>query len=166
MSKKVSVKDIISFSSKASVVEKEIKFISIDGEECEGHVYIKKLGYQAIMDLQKAITWDIDEKNLENSKVKAVDIIYLQAMRILHTVCSDISGTPLFNDVDQIYDLVPTLGFALYGASDEVNNFSGKSINGTSSKTSSGQSLSSTASEAAPLKKRRAGSHTQKRVSG
>lgn len=166
MKKVMSLADLKGQSTIGSIVEKEIEFVSVNGENCEAKVFVRKLGYQAIMDIQKAITWEFNEQDIEKSKVKQIDVMLIQATRVLHTICSDRKGTPLFKTVDQVYDLVPTLGFALYAASDEVNNFLGKSAKENSEKKSSGVNLSSMESVEEPLKKQKRTSRTKKPASG
>lgn len=142
--KKVSIFDLKKQTAKAKVVSKQINFISIDGEDCTATVFVKKLSYSALMDINKAYEFEVVKGE---AKYKGVDIALLQAGQVLHTICADKTGKRLFNDVSEIYDLIPEMGFALHAAADEVNNFSGKSQTKTSTEKSSGVNLSSAESE-------------------
>lgn len=164
MNKVLNIKDLKKQTVKLSVIKKKIEFLDIEENICESYVFVKKLGYNAVMDINKAFTWDFSNK--DNIKVKDVNVSDLQCGRILHTICADETGTPLFSGMGEIYDLSPSLGFALHGASDEVNNFSGKSQTKSLGKTNSGVSLSSMESAEEPLKKHKVKSRTGKRPSG
>lgn len=161
--KTLSILDIKKQTSKSFVVEKEISFTSIDGEECTAKVFVKKLSYSALMDVNKAYEFEIVKGE---AKYKGLDIARLQAGQILHSICMDKTGKKLFNNIDEIYELIPEMGFALHAASDEVNNFSGKSQTKSSESTSSGVNSSSTESVEEQSKSASETSATEKQQSG
>lgn len=161
--KKVSIFDLKKQTAKSKVVSKEITFTSVDGEDCIATVFIKKLSYSSLMDINKAYQFDVVEGE---AKYKGVDIALLQAGQILHTICADKTGKRLFTDVSEIYDLIPEMGFALHAAADEVNNFSGKSQTKSSAEKNSGVNSSSVESVAEPLPSASETSATMKLQSG
>ncbi|RLZ06569.1 hypothetical protein EAH57_15625 [Acinetobacter sp. 2JN-4] len=121
--------------------------------ELEGQVFIKKLSFNDTSETAKAIKWNIDYENIENSTVKSVDHLRLQAAQLLGTVCEDLDGNLFFDSVDEVLCSDPNFINALYAVSSEVNNFSGKSRTKSSQKMNSGASLSLMESVETPLEK-------------
>ncbi|MCH7337131.1 phage tail assembly chaperone family protein, TAC [Acinetobacter sp. NIPH 2699] len=121
--------------------------------DLEGQVFIKKLSFNDTSETSKAIEWDIDYDNIENSKVKAVDHRQLQAAQLLGSICEDLDGKLFFSSVDDVLCSDPNFINALYAVSSEVNNFSGKSRTKSSQKMNSGASSLSMESVETPLEK-------------
>ncbi|CAM0689660.1 phage tail assembly chaperone family protein, TAC [Acinetobacter baumannii] len=96
-------------------------------EELEADVFVKKLNFKESREVSKAIEWDVNYQDLEASKVKTIDSTQMQAAQLLGSICSDQKGTPFFANVNDIYKAEPSLVNALFAASDEINNFLGKS---------------------------------------
>ncbi|WP_302565805.1 phage tail assembly chaperone family protein, TAC, partial [Acinetobacter baumannii] len=95
--------------------------------ELEADVFVKKMNFKESREASKAIEWDLNYENLEDSKVKKIDSTHMQAAQLLGSICSDQKGTPFFSSVNDIYKAEPSLINAMYAAADEVNNFLGKS---------------------------------------
>ncbi len=121
--------------------------------DLEGQVYIKKLSFGDMSETSKAVEWDIDVENIENSTIKSIDHRRLQAAQLLGSICEDEKGNLFFNSVDDVLCSDPKFVNALFVVSDEVNNFSGKLLKKSSQKTSSGASSSSMESVETPLVK-------------
>ncbi|MBL8283283.1 MAG: phage tail assembly chaperone family protein, TAC [Acinetobacter junii] len=124
-----------------------------DQTEVEGQVFVKKLSFRNQEEIIKSFEWDIDAKEAENSKIKGVNGIRLQAARILGSICDDAKGTPFFASIDDVLDCDISFCGALYAAADEVNNFMGKSRTKTSIETSSSANSHSTESAETQSKK-------------
>ncbi|AVI38159.1 hypothetical protein CSB68_1814 [Acinetobacter baumannii] len=95
--------------------------------ELEADIFVKKMNFKESREASKAIEWDLNYENLEDSKVKKIDSTHMQAAQLLGSICSDQKGTPFFSSVNDIYKAEPSLINAMYAAADEVNNFLGKS---------------------------------------
>lgn len=95
--------------------------------ELEADIFVKKMNFKESREASKAIEWDLNYENLEDSKVKKIDSTHMQAAQLLGSICSDQKGTPFFSTVNDIYKAEPSLINAMYAAADEVNNFLGKS---------------------------------------
>ncbi|MBF8382891.1 phage tail assembly chaperone family protein, TAC, partial [Acinetobacter baumannii] len=93
----------------------------------EADIFVKKMNFKESREASKAIEWDLNYENLEDSKVKKIDSTHMQAAQLLGSICSDQKGTPFFSSVNDIYKAEPSLINAMYAAADEVNNFLGKS---------------------------------------
>lgn len=161
--KTLSILDIKNQTSKTTIIKKDIEFTSVDGEECKASVFVKKLSYSESMEINKAYEFEIVDGE---PKYKGLDIARLQAGQIMHTICANKEGKKLFNKLEEIYDLIPEMGFALHAASDSVNNFSGKLRTKNSPKTNSGVNSSSEGSEEKQLKNASEISLTEKHQSG
>ena len=57
------------------------------------------------MDVNKAYEFEIVKGE---AKYKGLDIARLQAGQILHSICMDKTGKKLFNNIDEIYELIAT----------------------------------------------------------
>ena len=123
--------------------------------ELEGQVFIKKLAFNDLHEISKAYEWDIDNENVENSKLKSINIKAMQAGHLLGSVCEDEKGTPFFESVSDVLNSEIPFIEALYSVADEVNNFMGKSLKKSLKSTNSGVNLSSTELVEKPLKKPR-----------
>ncbi|HCW4563991.1 phage tail assembly chaperone family protein, TAC [Acinetobacter baumannii] len=95
--------------------------------ELEADIFVKKMNFKESREASKAIEWELNYENLEDSKVKKIDSTHMQAAQLLGSICSDQKGTPFFSSVNDIYKAEPSLINAMYAAADEVNNFLGKS---------------------------------------
>ncbi|HCW3772337.1 TPA: phage tail assembly chaperone family protein, TAC [Acinetobacter baumannii] len=95
--------------------------------ELEADIFVKKMNFKESREVSKAVEWDVNYENLEDSKVKKIDSTHMQSAQLLGSICSDQKGTPFFSSVNDIYKAEPSLINALYAAADEVNNFLGKS---------------------------------------
>lgn len=95
--------------------------------ELEADIFVKKMNFKESREVSKAVEWDVNYENLEDSKVKKIDSTHMQSAQLLGSICSDQKGTPFFSSVNDIYKAEPSLINAMYAAADEVNNFLGKS---------------------------------------
>lgn len=118
--------------------------------ELEADIFVKKMSFKESREVSKAVEWDVNYKNPEDSKVKRIDSTLMQSAQLLGSICSDQKGTPFFSSVNDIYKAEPSLVNALYVAADEVNNFMGKSRKKTLQTESSLPNSSSTESVEAP----------------
>lgn len=109
--------------------------------ELEADIFVKKMNFKESREASKAIEWDLNYENLEDSKVKKIDSTHMQAAQLLGSICSDQKGTPFFSSVNDIYKAEPSLINAMYAAADEVNNFMGKSRKKNLTNTNSGANL-------------------------
>lgn len=121
--------------------------------EVEGQAFIRRISFRDQEEIIKSYQWDVDKADPENTKLKGVNGIRLQAARILGSVCADATGTPFFKTIDDVLDCDIMFCNALYVAADEVNNFMGKLVKKNSNETNSSVNSSSTESAAEPLKK-------------
>ena len=51
------------------------------------------MNFKESREASKAIEWDLNYENLEDSKVK-IDSTHMQAAQLLGSICSDQKGTP------------------------------------------------------------------------
>jgi len=152
--KKLSVANLKKVSLfQGAPVEKTVHF-SLNGEDYEAQVFVRKLSFKDQEQILKAYKWKFDPTDLENSKLESIDGIRLQAARILGSICEDAKGSPFFKSIDEVLDCDVSVCNAFYAVSDEVNNFMGKLMKKNSSETNSGVNLSVAASVEAPLQKR------------
>lgn len=121
--------------------------------EVEGQIFVRKISFRDQEEIVKSYQWDVDKADPENTKLKGVNGIRLQAARILGSICADATGKPFFETIDDVLDCDIMFCNALYVAADEVNNFMGKLVKKNSNETNSSVNSSSTESAAEPLKK-------------
>lgn len=62
--------------------------------ELEADIFVKKMNFKESREASKAIEWDLNYENLEDSKVKKIDSTHMQAAQLLGSICSDQKGTP------------------------------------------------------------------------
>lgn len=55
---------------------------------------LSKMNFKESREASKAIEWDLNYENLEDSKVKKIDSTHMQAAQLLGSICSDQKGTP------------------------------------------------------------------------
>ncbi len=122
--------------------------------ELEGQVFIKRLTFEAQQEVSKAFEWDV-VKDPENPELKGIDGKQLVASRLVGSICEDEKGTPFFESIQEVYTSDPSFINAIYEAANKVNNFTGKSLKKSSTKTSSGANLSSTESVEEQSKKQK-----------
>lgn len=152
--KKLSVANLKKVSlSQGAPVEKTVHF-SLNGEDYEAQVFVRKLSFKDQEQILKAYKWKFDPKDLENSKLESIDGIRLQAARILGSICEDAKGSPFFKSIDEVLDCDVSVCNAFYAVSDEVNNFMGKLMKKSSSGMNSGANSSVAESAEAPSQKR------------
>lgn len=152
--KKLTVANLKKVSlSQSAPVEKTVHF-SLEGEDYEAQVFVRKLSFKDQEQILKAYKWKFDTKDIENSKVESVDGIRLQAARILGSICEDAKGTPFFKSIEEVLDCDVSVCNAFYSASDDVNNFMGKLMKKSSSETNSGANSSAAESVEKPSRKR------------
>lgn len=161
---KLSLSDLKKQTSRQNVVSKEITFIGTDSVAYSSDVFVKVLSYDDVIEVSKAVEWDVDSQNIDQSKLKSIDFSRLQATRIQRTICENEKGDLLFKTAQEVLDLLPSLGSALYKVADEVNSFSGKSKKVNSEKMNSG--VNSSLQESQEVSKKPSKCHGAKSVSG
>lgn len=152
--KKLTVANLKKVSlTQSAPVEKTVHF-SLEGEDYEAQVFVRKLSFKDQEQILKAYKWKFDTKDIENSKLESIDGIRLQAARILGSICEDAKGTPFFKSIEEVLDCDVSVCNAFYSASDDVNNFMGKLMKKSSSETNSGANSSAVESVEKPSRKR------------
>jgi len=152
--KKLTVANLKKVSlTQSAPVEKTVHF-SLEGEDYEAQVFVRKLSFKDQEQILKAYKWKFDTKDIENSKLESIDGIRLQAARILGSICEDAKGTPFFKSIEEVLDCDVSVCNAFYSASDDVNNFMGKLMKKNSSETNSGANSSAVESVEKPSRKR------------
>ncbi|EHU2721388.1 phage tail assembly chaperone family protein, TAC [Acinetobacter baumannii] len=152
--KKLTVANLKKVSlTQSAPVEKTVHF-SLEGEDYEAQVFVRKLSFKDQEQILKAYKWKFDTKDIENSKLERIDGIRLQAARILGSICEDAKGTPFFKSIEEVLDCDVSVCNAFYSASDDVNNFMGKLMKKSSNETNSGASSSVAESVEKPSRKR------------
>lgn len=152
--KKITVANLKKVSlTQSAPVEKTVHF-SLDGEDYEAQVFVRKLSFKDQEQILKAYKWKFDTKDIENSKLESIDGIRLQAARILGSICEDAKGTPFFKSIEEVLDCDVSVCNAFYAASDDVNNFMGKLMKKSSNETNSGANSSVAESVEKPSRKR------------
>ncbi|RSO57536.1 hypothetical protein EA756_08565 [Acinetobacter lactucae] len=152
--KKLTVANLKKVSlTQSAPVEKTVHF-SLEGEDYEAQVFVRKLSFKDQEQILKAYKWKFDTKDIENSKLESIDGIRLQAARILGSICEDAKGTPFFKSIEEVLDCDVSVCNAFYSASDDVNNFMGKLMKKSSSETNSGASSSAAELVEKPSRKR------------
>ena len=124
--RKLSLADVMDqYAKPPKPVAKQISFIDqVSGSEVMAEVWIKRLSFGAVQKINQAYKFELDESG--EHQIKSVDGALINRERIAQTICRSESGELLFTDSDQVAELVETFASALFIASDEVNNFSGK----------------------------------------
>ena len=125
--RKLSLSEVMSnFGAPAKPVLKTITFTDkTDESEVTSEVWVKRLSFGAVQKINDAYKYQMDEDG--NPQVVDVDRKLIVREQIAQSICSSEKGDLLFADSDQVADLSTALASSLYQASDEVNNFSGKS---------------------------------------
>lgn len=129
--------------TKEKAVLKDIEFIE-NGVPVKGKIYVKKLGFLEVEEIDNSYTWEKDPNDEDMMRVKSVDNQRIRAAQIYGTVCVDEEGTLFFKSVDQVLKSFPGMCKAMWNLSNEVNVFWGKLPKTNSTTTNSGQNSQST----------------------
>lgn len=130
-------------------VLKEIEF-ELRGELVKATVYIKSLSFEQTDEIEKSVTWKKSELDPNEYEVDKFDTKRMQAAQVLGTACIDADGNLMFETVDQVLKSNPKLVKAIWSASNDINNFGGKSRTKNSKEKKFGRNLSSVESEEEP----------------
>lgn len=124
MADMINIKDLAQKCALSAPVPKTISLTLDDGETCEAQVFVRRLTFASISEINKAISYKTTNNDIE---ITDIDAAKMQAIRVRQTICTDIKGTPLFETDNDVMGATIDLVTALYQVSDEVNNFAGKS---------------------------------------
>lgn len=145
--------------TKEKAVLKDIEFIE-NGVPVKGKIYVKKLGFLEVEEIDNSYTWEIDPDEEGMMRVKSIDHQRMRAAQIFGSICVDEDGKLFFESVEQVLKAYPAMCKAMWSVSNEHNVFVGKLTTTTSKDTNSGQNLQSTESAVVPSKPARKRSQT------
>lgn len=129
---------------------KDIVFVE-NGVEVVGQIYVKKVSYKDLREIEKSFNWLPDEEDPGMLTLQDIDELRLRSAQILATVCVDEKGTPFFKDIDEVLHSYMNMCKAMWSVSNEVNLFVGKLTTKNSTKTKSSRNSRSKASAGTAL---------------
>lgn len=132
-------------------VLKDIEFVE-NGVLVKGKIFVKKLGFLEVEEIDNSYTWEIDPDEEGMMRVKSIDHHRMRAAQIFGTICVDEDGKLFFESVDQVLKAYPAMCKAMWSVSNEHNVFVGKLTTTTLKDTNSGQNSQSTESAVVPSK--------------